>query len=306
MSWIKKVNKGYDQYSTGTNTVYKELENNDLTEVNSSQDNNLHNSGLFYTVEEESGDDLPSGVYKLTTSDYTHVLVPIDVTRSETILDLSICDDVTNDFKHFLKSKKIYKKLNLFYKRGILLFGPPGTGKTSAITKIINENRPKNSLVIFTSDTLPLSFRQILKDDNRLKIIIFEEITNLLGGDDSAPESLLTFLDGETSFDNCFIIATTNYPERLPANLAQRFGRFDKLYKIDKLKKEHVIKYLSHFNIEVTDINKEIFNKTITELKEIVLLCLRDNLSINEALTFVQEHINLARKNFNTKDSIGF
>jgi len=42
----------------------------------------------------------------------------------------------------------------------------------------------------------------------------------------------LNILDGVDSIDNTLIIATTNYPERIPDNLIDRPGRFDSLYEV--------------------------------------------------------------------------
>ena len=55
-------------------------------------------------------------------------------------------------------------------------------------------------------------------------------------------ENLLTFLDGESSWDNTVTIATTNYPEDLPANLVDRPGRFDTFIEYGNPAKDDIVK----------------------------------------------------------------
>lgn len=225
---------------------------------------------------------LPLNMYRTEVIDYEIYLVPYTLSLSHDIIQLKVNEEVINDFEVFKQSKAIYTELNLMHKRGVLLYGPPGTGKTSIIHKIINSIK-EDCLVIFLNSFISYSFIKELQQDSRLKILIFEEFTNILEDDNEASEKVLNFLDGETSLDNCFMIATTNYPEKLPKNVIDRPGRFDKFYKLDVLSINDIKTYFNHFKIKCD--NYEIFyGKTIAELKEIILLHKRDKLSLSDAL----------------------
>lgn len=112
-------------------------------------------------------------------------------------------------------------------KEGILLFGAPGNGKTTDIMSLF-DIAVEQQLRVFIVDkeidlcgsTLRL-MKEILQNDKN--IFILEEVTQRTR---QGTEDLLTFLDGEHSWANCVTIATTNYPEDLPANLVDRPGRF--------------------------------------------------------------------------------
>ena len=66
-------------------------------------------------------------------------------------------------------------------------------------------------------------FRKYLNSERT--VIVFEEMTERLHS--SSIEKILSFMDGEFSWDNTITIATTNYPELFPANLVDRPGRFE-------------------------------------------------------------------------------
>ncbi|XP_028057713.1 vesicle-fusing ATPase-like isoform X3 [Camellia sinensis] len=133
------------------------------------------------------------------------------------------------------------KRLNLKHVRGMLLYGPPGSGKTliaRSICKLLNTKEP---VIINGPDVLNAFqgvlerkirslFKAAIEDENRygaksdLHIIIFDEIDSIAK---AILENLHAFqIDGMKVLNNIFIIATTNRKELIDEALL-REGRIE-------------------------------------------------------------------------------
>jgi hypothetical protein len=192
--------------------------------------------------------------------------------------------ELEKDVAQFLKSRDVYNRNGVLWKRGYLFYGPPGTGKTSlvkAIAGVTNFNIYNVKLARFESDIdMETNLRQI----PRKSIVLFEDIdcmTNIAHNregkdleDDSDTDSdsegshvkvpattakskkpklkkptlstLLNFLDGVDSPDGIIVIMTTNHVEKLDSALL-RDGRIDVRYKLDYCDKEQLRNMISLF-----------------------------------------------------------
>lgn len=148
--------------------------------------------------------------------------------------ELSELVNVINDIQKFFKkeTKKLYEKLEITYKRGIILHGDPGNGKSAMIREIIR-TLPEITKVIFTS-SLP-DFTKVLGSlvknlEGKRAIVIFEDIDSMI--DEYNRSEFLNILDGIGINSGLYFIGTTNYPEKIDPAFVNRAGRFDRSFKI--------------------------------------------------------------------------
>jgi chaperone BCS1 len=169
------------------------------------------------------------------------------------VLDAEMKADLIADLRAFLDGEKWYASMGLAYKRGYLLHGPPGTGKSSvvlAIAGMASANIYNMNLSLIRNDTdLDNAFAAM---PNKC-VVVFEDIdcmganvaltrtaepakkriddkeTNKESKEDVSTltlSCLLNHLDGSGANHGRIFVMTTNHPERLDPALV-RPGRTD-------------------------------------------------------------------------------
>ena len=145
------------------------------------------------------------------------------------------------EISKLLLNKKELDKFNVSAPRGMLLYGPPGTGKTMLAKAFANEAKLP---FIETTGTEMLNISTMIKIFKRAReyapAIIFIDEIEVFG--DRAKNSafdyqinqFLTELNGFSDAVGIFVIAATNYPERLDAAIT-RSGRLDLAVEVGML-----------------------------------------------------------------------
>lgn len=205
------------------------------TQDESKQDKENHSqwalggNGKFMPVGSTAG-RLPAGIYEPFTAPgmWGLELMSIASDGIYTLPDMAT-ETVMREVNTFWVSEPKYRDHNLLYKRGLLLWGPPGGGKTVTIKLLMNDLVKKDGIVVLTGNVslTVLCLKAIRRiEPRRNLIVVFEDIDEIINYNGEA--SVLSMLDGENNVDNILHLATTNYPERLGARIINRPSRFDR------------------------------------------------------------------------------
>ena len=179
---------------------------------------------------------LPPGAYDVVISPQGFSFSKNEIRTDELIsFPDSDIELVTKEIEDFWSKKELFKKLELPYKRGIIMDGPPGSGKTCTVRWIINEVIKREGIVLnFNVDavTFTTAMKQFraAEPDTPL-VVIMEDLDALLQMYGNS--EILNILDGFGSVENTVFIATTNYPERLQERIVNRPSRFDRRVTIN-------------------------------------------------------------------------
>lgn len=182
------------------------------------------------------------------------------ITREDVFLEPTLKRDIFRSIDEFFKKDgNFFKHYGLPYKRGILLYGSPGNGKTTLVKSITGS---VNAPVVYwqiTEHTDSDSIQEVFRLVNSLApaILVIEDLDSM---PDYARSVFLNTLDGSQSRNGIFIIGTTNYPERIDSALINRAGRFDRAYEVKSPKKEMRYQYLAKLD------KQNIFNEEILTL----------------------------------------
>lgn len=190
--------------------------------------------GRSYLPIAESVSGLPNGFYQ-THRTYEGITFNAHDINSDELMDIpgSLVETIFKDMNTFWAEKDLYDMYKLTHKRGYLLHGPPGTGKTSIVVMLGKKVVESGGVVIYpTDDDQFVEAVEALhtSEKGRPLLFIIEEITEFLK--DSTNE-VLSILDGEGSPNNSVFVATTNSLSGINANVRDRPGRFDRIFKVD-------------------------------------------------------------------------
>jgi len=155
------------------------------------------------------------------------------------VLDEGVAKHLVDDVKEFITNSKWYQDRGIPYRRGYLLYGPPGCGKSSFITALAGELQHSICL-------LNLSLRgmnddwlaKLMSEAPPESIILLEDVDAAFGSREDEESvkyagisrltlsGMLNAMDGVTSSEGRILFMTTNYVDRLDPALI-RPGRID-------------------------------------------------------------------------------
>lgn len=250
---------------------------------------------------------LPFGTYIHHMGSYPQVerLVPSSTRESEAYMNISSLDSLNQDLELFLNSKDLYKELGFSYRRGYLLYGSPGNGKTSLIREFVKKYQDKFH-IIWCDGVPSREFIEAFNKIDSMKIVIFEELVNKSDSMYFDMGEFLDMMDGEGSLKNCITIATTNYPHKLEENLANRPSRFDIFFEVKNPSVKQAYTILSKFlGREVSTDEVDLKDLSFAQLKEMVLLHKMFKISLKETQARLIDHTKRFENGFEEKKAFG-
>ena len=177
---------------------------------------------------------LPQGVYRLHATPRGIIFQRAYIVTDK-LIDLkdSASSEIISGIRTFWQSKSKFDEYGILFKRGVLLWGPPGSGKTVTISLLINDLVREGGMVILCDNPAVAveALAQVRRiEPNRRLIVVEEDIEEIMRH--YGEHALLSLLDGENQIANVVHVATTNYIEELGPRIVNRPSRFDEVKKI--------------------------------------------------------------------------
>jgi ATP-dependent 26S proteasome regulatory subunit len=218
--------------------------------------NNWRKLGEMYVPTGDVVKHIPAGVYtSMLPYGVGPCLVPQkpvkDVHRS---MPSGVTNRIIEGVETWLKLREKYTTLGILYKRGVLVHGEPGTGKTVTCYQIADACVQKHDAVVFSGQDMHARFTlmKLLRKQypTRLFVNIMEDLEVLRYA--TSDDTLLSVLDGADQVDGVIHLATTNYLSKLPPRYMSRPSRFDEVHEVGKPSADARREYLKSFG-ELSD-----------------------------------------------------
>lgn len=233
--------------------------------------------------------------------------------------------DVTDKIDCFFRKLHVYTDLGFdVAKRAALLWGPAGTGKSTAISLISKKYAADNetAIVIWHTDKIEsFQVKDFIKSFEYVGVKKLILIAEDIGGFEKeqsrhhSDSSLLSLLDNQEKTFNIpvFILATTNYPENFMGNLTNRPNRFDDKIEFGfpeaKYRRE-LLKFFLKRDLDEKEV--ELIESSVTKefspahIREAVIRSLLHDKSIEAAIREISKEIEIYNQGFSKKGRMGF
>ena len=262
-------------------------------------------NGKIYIPTGTTVPNLEPGFYEINSHPNIGIYFERIPVKTEGLLEFPDANTskVIEEIKNFWDREDLFREFNLTYKRGIMLWGPPGGGKSCTLQLVSRDVIQRGGIVIKFGH--PSVFSAGLRKLREVQpttpvVVLMEDIDSSISI--YSETEVINILDGVDRMDKIVFMATTNYPEMLGDRIMNRPSRFDKRFKVgypsadarrmflEFLSKDHEI---SELDIDQWVVDTNLFS--IAHLKELFVAVVVLGNNYNRALKTLKsmsEHIN--------------
>lgn len=191
-------------------------------------------------------------ISRAVTAKGESVVLDAPVSWDDLFLDQATTELLQSEVANFFDNRELFKKMSIPHRRGLLLYGIPGTGKTMFGKLLVSTIENCLFLWITASDVdNPSAVSQIfsLARGAKRTILFFEDLDMYASqrshyGTTSTLGELMVQMDGMHSNEGIMVIATTNDLAAIEPALKDRPSRFDRVVEFKAPPEEVRLKFL--------------------------------------------------------------
>jgi chaperone BCS1 len=169
------------------------------------------------------------------------------------ILPEGVFEDMAEDVRAFRESRDWYERMGLAHRRGFMLHGSPGNGKTTAVIALASHLEMDVAILPVSAEAMDDNeINQAITNCPQNALLLLEDVDCVFKKRESTVDSKVTFsgllnaIDGVISSDGTILFMTTNHLEKLDPALI-RPGRCDRKILFTHATQEQARRMFTHF-----------------------------------------------------------
>lgn len=190
---------------------------------------------------------LEAGMYEIKSSMSGIYFEKVDINSDELLkFEDERLNLIHEEINGFWGLAEAFKEMGITHKRGVLLTGVPGMGKSCLMKQVIEAAIEQDTVVFVGSrdmGTVVAGLREFKEvEPERRALVTMEDMDEVCQYNEHA---VLEMMDGGDQMNGVLVMGTTNYPERLPPRIL-RSGRFDTKMEVKALPMAGRQAYFTH------------------------------------------------------------
>jgi hypothetical protein len=210
------------------------------------------------------------------------------------VLDPTAASLLRDDFEAFWDRESWFREKRIPYRRGYLLHGPPGNGKSTAVRAMMcSRGLSAFTMRLFDERTSDGDLDELFDaaQKERPAMILFEDLDRAFPRTGESPTNvslqyLLNCLDGVATGEGIVVVATANQPSLLDPAILRRPGRFDRVVNFPNPSATLRDAYFRHMN---SDFDGDALSEPISESEGFSFAQLREAYVLAAQVAFQRE-----------------
>ena len=186
------------------------------------------------------------------------------------VLPATLKSQIVADIENFKQKEEWYSSIGVLWRRGYMLYGPPGNGKSSLVASLAGKYDAGLKVINLSNIQNDNALTECFSAVNNGDFVLLEDADCITraGFSSFSLSTLLNAIDGVGAKDGRILFLTTNRPDELDEALV-RPGRLDRKFHIQNATKEQAYQlYYRFFGRAPENLTIQDYQYSMAELQE--------------------------------------